>query len=71
MTNPIDRGSNSNRQATPRKLISATEVASTFSVHPGTVVRWAKEGKISHIKTLGGHRRYDADEIHKMVNPNG
>ena len=71
MTNPIDRSKNSNRQAVPRKLVSAAEVASTFNVHPKTVARWAQAGKISHVRTLGGHRRYDANEIDKIINPNG
>jgi len=27
------------------------------------VSRWAKEGKLPFLKTLGGHRRYPADAI--------
>jgi excisionase family DNA binding protein len=34
-----------------------------FRVNPKTVTRWAKAGKISAIRTLGGHRRFRASEI--------
>ena len=33
------------------------EVAEILSVSPKTVSRWAKEGKLPFLKTLGGHRR--------------
>jgi excisionase family DNA binding protein len=34
------------------------EVAATLQVSPKTVSRWAKEGKLPFLRTLGGHRRY-------------
>jgi excisionase family DNA binding protein len=34
-----------------------------FRVNPKTVTRWARAGKISAIRTLGGHRRFRAFEI--------
>lgn len=39
-------------------LLTPAEVAATFRVNPKTVTRWAKAGKLSCIRTLGGHRRY-------------
>jgi len=44
-------------------LLTPGEVAALFRVDPKTVTRWAKAGKLSSIRTLGGHRRYRADEI--------
>lgn len=44
-------------------LLTPTEVAELFRVNPKTVTRWAKSGKISAIRTLGGHRRFSAAEI--------
>lgn len=44
-------------------LLTPTEVAELFRVNPKTVTRWAKSGKISSIRTLGGHRRFSATEI--------
>jgi predicted site-specific integrase-resolvase len=31
------------------------------------VARWAKEGKLPFLKTLGGHRRYPAPEIRQLA----
>ena len=42
---------------------AAPEVAEIFRVNPKTVTRWAQSGKISAIRTLGGHRRFRAIEI--------
>lgn len=44
-------------------LLTPTEVAELFKVNPKTVTRWAKAGKISAIRTLGGHRRFKAHEV--------
>ena len=45
------------------KLLTPSEVASLFRVDPKTVTRWAKAGKLTSIKTLGGHRRYRESEV--------
>jgi excisionase family DNA binding protein len=50
----------------PGYLLPA-EVAELLSVSPKTVSRWAKEGKLPFMKTLGGHRRYPEAEIRKLV----
>jgi len=39
-------------------LLTPAEVAAMFRVDPKTVTRWAKAGKLSSVRTLGGHRRY-------------
>jgi len=44
-------------------LLTPAEVANLFRVDPKTVTRWAKAGKISAIRTLGGHRRYREAEV--------
>ncbi len=51
----------------PEPLLTPAEVASMFRVDPKTVTRWAKAGKLSSIRTLGGHRRYRADEVRKFL----
>jgi excisionase family DNA binding protein len=43
---------------TPLSYLRAAEVADILHVSPKTVSRWAKEGKLPFLKTLGGHRRY-------------
>jgi excisionase family DNA binding protein len=49
-------------------LLTPSEVAAMFRVDPKTVTRWAKAGKISAIRTLGGHRRYRESEIRALIN---
>jgi excisionase family DNA binding protein len=48
------------------KLLTPSEVADLFKVNPKTVTRWARAGKITAIRTLGGHRRFRADEIRRI-----
>jgi excisionase family DNA binding protein len=48
-------------------LLTPAEVAKKFRVDPKTVTRWAKAGKLSSIRTLGGHRRYRAAEVEKFL----
>ena len=44
-------------------LLTPSEVATLFRVDPKTVTRWAKAGKLTAIRTLGGHRRYRESEV--------
>ncbi len=44
-------------------LLTPSEVAGMFRVDPKTVTRWAKAGKLTSIRTLGGHRRYRSAEV--------
>jgi len=39
-----------------------------FRVDPKTVTRWAKAGKVTSIRTLGGHRRYRESEVRSLMN---
>jgi excisionase family DNA binding protein len=43
------------------------EVADPLSVSPKTVSRWAKEGKLPFMRTLGGHRRYPEAKIRELL----
>ena len=54
-------------QESAEKLLTPAEVASMFRVDPKTVTRWAKAGKLSSIRTLGGHRRYREAEIRTLI----
>ena len=49
------------------ELMTPGQVAKLFAVDPKTVSRWANSGKISSVKTLGGHRRFRAVEIRAML----
>jgi excisionase family DNA binding protein len=48
-------------------LLTPAEVATMFRVVPRTVTRWARTGKLTYIKTLGGHRRYREAEIRGLL----
>jgi len=44
-------------------LLTPAEVAEMFRVNPKTVTRWARAGKITSLRTLGGHRRFRESEV--------
>jgi excisionase family DNA binding protein len=48
-------------------LLTPREVATLFRVDPKTVTRWAKAGRITSIRTLGGHRRYREAEVRALL----
>ena len=48
-------------------LLTPAEVAALFRVDPKTVTRWAKAGKLTSIRTLGGHRRYKESEVRTLL----
>jgi len=50
-----------------RDYLRAAEAAAYLNVSPKTVSRWAKEGKVPHIVTLGGHRRFPRNEIQRLA----
>jgi excisionase family DNA binding protein len=47
--------------------LTTAEVADVLQVSPKTVTRWAREGKLPHSRTLGGHRRYPGYSIRKLA----
>lgn len=54
----------------PEVLLTPSEVANLFRVDPKTVTRWAKSGKLTAIRTLGGHRRYRKSEVLTILKAN-
>lgn len=57
-----------NRPNEQEVLLTPAEVAKLFRVDPKTVTRWAKAGKLTAIRTLGGHRRYRKSEVQSLLN---
>lgn len=53
----------------PQELLTPHEVAHLFGVDPKTVTRWARAGRLTAIRTLGGHRRYLGAEVHALITP--
>ena len=56
-----------NELDTPEALLTPSEVAALFRVNPKTVTRWARAGKLTAIRTLGGHRRFRITEIRRCL----
>ena len=69
MATVISITSRSDRQpVTSRKLLTPGEVARAFKIHPKSVTRWAIQGRLSYVRTPGGHRRYFEDEVRGLLN---
>jgi len=75
MMNQMQKSSSSDKggdmvvqDAQRERLMTPAEVAQVFRVDPKTVTRWAKAGKLSSIRTLGGHRRYRRSEVMGFLN---
>ena len=49
-------------------LMKPGEVAALFDVDPKTVSSWADAGKLTVVRTLGGHRRYLQAEVMALRN---
>jgi excisionase family DNA binding protein len=48
-------------------FLRSAEVAVILQVSPKTVARWAKDGRLPHQRTLGGHRRYPEPAIRELL----
>lgn len=59
------------QESADESLLTPSEVAKLFRVDPKTVTRWADAGKISSIRTLGGHRRYRHSEVTRLLEQSG
>jgi excisionase family DNA binding protein len=53
------------------RLLTPGEVAALFRVDPKTVTRWAAAGRISSIRTPGGHRRFRESEVRALLEGEG
>jgi excisionase family DNA binding protein len=59
--------SESTRTEEGEPLLTAGEVATMFRIDPKAVTRWVKSGKLTPIRTLGGHRRYREAEVRELL----
>ena len=49
------------------RYLRTSEVAMRLQVSPKTVARWAKEGRLPYLATLGGHRRFPSAAIESIA----
>lgn len=55
------------RQKPRREYLTVSEVAELFHVTSKSVVRWANEGRLPHMATLGGHRRFPRADVEALA----
>lgn len=55
------------RPTAAERLWTPSEVAAVFRVDPKTVTRWAATGRISSVRTPGGHRRFRESSVRALL----
>ena len=55
------------RHLEAERLLTPAEIAELFKEHPLTVTRWANQGRIGSVRTLGGHTRYKEAEVLRLL----
>lgn len=50
-------------------LMTPAEAAAILHVDANTLARWANEGKLTAVRTPGGHRRYLSADVLSLVQP--
>ena len=50
-----------------RAWLRTSQAAARLHVSAKTVTRWASEGRLTHRRTLGGHRRFDPELIDALT----
>lgn len=58
---------NDNTSPGSQQMLTTSEVSALFRVDPKTVTRWAKAGRLTSYRTLGGHRRYLESEVRALL----
>jgi excisionase family DNA binding protein len=54
-----------------RLLLTSAEVARLLGVTAGTVKRWSDHGLLACVRTAGGHRRFDPEEVRRFQRTGG
>ena len=49
------------------RLLRTCDVALLFQVSERTVSEWARRGRVPWVRTPGGHRRYPAEQIRRLL----
>jgi predicted site-specific integrase-resolvase len=55
------------RAPSPATFLHPAEVAAILQVSPKAITRWAKDSRLPHQRTLGGHRRYPEPVIRELL----
>lgn len=57
----------SGQEEQAEEYLRTAEVAYLLHVSPKTITRWASEGKLPSVRTLGGHRRFPGKPIRELA----
>lgn len=52
------------------ELMTTEQVAKTFGVHRGTVIRWANEKRLTSLRTPGGTYRFRREDVDDFIQRN-
>ena len=47
--------------------LSVSAAARALGVSPSTLRLWASEGRVPHVRTAGGHRRFDPEALRQWL----
>lgn len=56
---------------TVSKFMTTAQVAKEFGVATATVANWADQGKLASHRTLGGHRRFNREDVLRLLEEQG
>lgn len=62
-----DRAAAADDELPPDRLMLPSEVAELFGVEGATVSRWVREERLPAVRTLGGHHRFRASDIYRLL----
>jgi excisionase family DNA binding protein len=48
------------------QFLTRSDVSRLLGVSPNTVTRWAREGRLPCLVTLGGHHRFDREVVEEL-----
>jgi predicted site-specific integrase-resolvase len=54
-------------QSEPRRLLSRRQVGALLGVHPGSVARYERAGRLKSVRINSRTIRYFADEVEKFI----
>lgn len=55
------------RKASDLSYLRSSQAAKLLQVSTKTIGRWAREGKLDSVTTIGGHRRYSRVAVEQLL----
>lgn len=71
MTSEQGRTGGLGRVEPGRQSLTASEAAAIIGVSVATIRGWADDGRLPSHRTVGGHRRFDMDELRQWLDQHG